>query len=448
MAQLTIVLLVALLIGSNGYFLWLRPQIHRGKLLTAVPLLDGETRRELERAEIQLVEALSAGLGRTDSRDARFALAWTRAKLGRFDAAKYGDALVTLAASESPDDSDPATDELRIWLLAQQGKHDEILRTLQRRPELAERPLIRPRYAAALEHRAVDLWTRRDVDAAVQTLEQARRLRVDSSVRLRDLVELLLEQGMRAIAERQMKVAEECFIRAEKMTPDTSVQRIEARLGQLIARWHREDPVSVLKSLGEEFDGLRRRGEQRGPGQDDVRQLRAHVGWWYLVTMLENWLDRLPARQGLPPDEREHFLAVVRTVTDADPELGDVVMMHGMLDLGLSSGPGIKAAVQTLERSTRTARGVVLPQVMDIIARWREAPTAPAGPDNWSTGPEPAPAPSAEPVEYPEPPAVIRVDELVEKAWEQMADPDVREALERLMRLLGGNGPGPEGGRS
>jgi hypothetical protein len=429
-ATFVIIVLSALLVFSNGYFLYFRPQLRRAVLLTIGPMLESETPQDLARAEAELSRALRAGLSRRDTRDARFALAWTQAKLGRLDAAKYGEALTTLAAADPPSDTDPDAADLRFWLLAQLGKHSEIRQAVEQHAELAERPRIRPLYAAALAHRAHDLWTRLDFDGAVEAAKQASRLGVESEV-----VEILLEQGMRALVAEDLTDAERCFAGAEKEATGGSIQQIEGRLGQLACRWHRSDEAGLLDALAEEFDGLSRRAERLGPERDDARELRANVGWWYLVAMLRDWIRRLPAGQGLPAPERERFLAVVRSVTDADPELGEVVMMRGLLELALATTPEARAAAaDTLDHSTRTAKGVVLPEVRGIIDRQRGT-TAPR-PDDWS---DEAPASNSdEPADYPAPPTAISLQELVGKAIPLMSsDPSVKVAVEELMRALG-----------
>jgi tetratricopeptide (TPR) repeat protein len=436
MATLVIIVLTALLLSTNGYFLYFRPQMHRAALLTILPLLDSETPRDLTRAEADLSRALALGLGRRDTGDARFALAWTQAKLGRFDTAKYGEALTTLAAADSAAGGDPDAADLRFWLLAQLGRHDEIRRTAEQHPELAERPRIRPLYADALVHRAHDLWTRLDFDGAVEAAKQASRLGVDSQV-----VEILLEQGMRAIMAEDLTEAERCFTRAEE-SAGAGVQRIEARLGRLACRWHRSGEDSVLDVLAEEFDGLSRRAEQRGQERDDARQLRAHVGWWYLVAMLEDWLRRLPVGQGLPTAERERFLMAVRSVNDADPDLGEVIMMHGLLEYGgADTRETTAAALAILDRSTRTAKGIVLPEVRGIIdGRRATAARGRGDTDDWS-GAAP-PTGTSEPADYPVPPVAVSLEALFEQARSQMtSNPEVRAAVEQLFRTMGFEGP-------
>jgi hypothetical protein len=427
-----IIALVALLVFSNGYFLYFRPQLNRAAVLTIMPLLDSATPQDLARAESELTGALTAGLGRRDARDARFALAWTQAKLGGTDSAKYGEALTTLTAGDPAGGTDPDAADLRFWLLAKLGRHDEIWRDVERQPELAERPRVRPLYASALAHRAYDLWTRLDLDGAVEAAKEASRFGVESEV-----VEILLEQGMRAIVAEDLAEARRCFARAEKESAGESVQRIEARLGQLACRRHQSGQAGLLEALAEEFDGLGRRSERRGPERDDARQLRAHVGWWYLAAMLEDWVGRLPAGQGIPPAERERFLTVVRSVTDADPELGEVIMMHGLLEFGLARTDQARmAAVDTLDRSTRTAKGVVLPELRGIIDRQRGGTGARGRPGDWSDDP-PATSPG-EPVDYPAPPpAAMSLEDLLRMAGPQMANPSVRGAVEDLMRALG-----------
>jgi hypothetical protein len=363
-----ILLLSVLLVTTNGYFLYLRPQLRRHALLAAIPLLDSELRQDLTEAEQLLVESLAAGLSRRDTRDARFALAWVRAKLGQFDPAKYGDALAVLSVSDRGA-GDPAVADLRLWLLAKQGRHDEVLATFATHGDtLKDRPQNRALYAAALEHRAIDLWTRRDVDGAVRQLKKARHLRAGPQVHAPELVELLIEHGMRAITDEAYDAARSAFADAEKLVTGDQVQGVEARLGGLICDWRQGGRDTMLDRLRAEFDGLSRRRELRGADLDDARLLRANVGWWYLVAMLEDWTRRLPAGGSLPWPDRELFLTVVRAVETADPELGDVIMMHGLIDHGLAVDAAAQSrALATLARSTRTAKGVVLTEVLDLV---------------------------------------------------------------------------------
>ena len=122
--------------------------------------------------------------------------------------------------------------------------------------------------------------------------------------------------------------------------------------------------------------------------------------------------------------------------------------MHGLLDLGRSTSKQEKAAaVDTLDRSTRTARGVTLPKVHDIVERQRGAPRAHPVPDDWDAPVEPAPA-ADEPVSYPDPPAAVSLATVFERARDRMAtDPAVRAVMEDLLRTLGFSSAGPAGER-
>jgi hypothetical protein len=428
--------LAVLLVLTNAYFMYVRPQRRREALLAAVPLLESESRQDLAAAESLLVQALSAGLGRRDTSDARFALAWTRAKLGRFDPAKYGEALSILGGSRQPGDASPASADLRLWLLAQLGRHDEILAAMRNDEELRRRQRNRLIFAAAWEHRAVDLWNRGDADGAVLALRKAHRPGIDPQLRARELVELLLENAMRAIHDEEFKAAMESLAQAEKMAVADSVQQVEAKLGQLVCRWRQGDGAKVLAELPERLEALRNRAELRGASQDDVRLLRAHVGWWYLAGMLGDWLRRLPAGEGLPMSERERFLRVLRIVEEADPDLGVVVMMHGVIEYGLAADAGGRAsAAAILARSTRLAAGVTLPEVLRLIDDAIQRTEQPSTPDWPDSLPDPEPEPDEK---FPRPEeAPMSMDELLAIAVARASqDPGLARTLADLELIV------------
>ncbi len=368
-------LLVLILLATNGYFLILRPRLRRRPLLAAIPLLDSDLRQDLESAEEQLVEALTAGLGHRDILDTRFALALARAKLGRFDPAKYTEAVATLGNPETAWQRDPATAHLYLWLQAQLGKHDAVL-ALADHPgrQLGDRHQTTEIYGVSLVRKAVEHWSRREVEGALHYIDRVPSLDSVRGVAPPELVELLLEHGMRAVFDRRYEVARKSFTDARQRAEAVSVPEIEARLGLLVCDWHEEDRHELAGPLGAVLDELDQRGRKRGENGDDVRLLRAHVGWWYVVAMLEEWLVRVPVGSPLPSAEYERFLKAVRVVETADPELGDVAMIHGLLDHGLATDDELRArAVGVLDRAARTGKAVVLPEVLDLVARERES---------------------------------------------------------------------------
>lgn len=369
------VLLVLMLLATNGYFLILRPRLRRRPLLAAIPLLDSDLRRDLELAEEFLVEALTAGLRRRDIIDTRFALALARAKLGRFDPAKYTEAVATLGNPETAWQCDLATAHLYLWLQAQLGEHDAVL-ALADRPgwQLGDRRQTTEIYGVSLVRKAVEHWSRREVEGALHYIDRVPSLDSVRGVAPPELVELLLEHGMRAVFDRRYEVARKSFTDARQRAEAVSVPEIEARLGLLVCDWHEGDRHELAGSLGAVLDELDQRGRKRGEDGDDARRLRAHVGWWYVMAMLEEWLVRLPLGSPLPSTEYERFLKAVRVVETADPELGDVAMIHGLLDHGLAADDELRTrAVGVLDRATRTGKAVVLPEVLDLVARERES---------------------------------------------------------------------------
>ncbi|GAA2501288.1 hypothetical protein [Winogradskya humida] len=424
--MLTLIAVFILLIATNVYFLWGQPRLRRRSLLTAIPLLYSEVRSELETAEGRLAEALVNGLGARDTRDARFALAWVRARLGEFDRSKYADALTALGAVER---DDTVTTDLRLWLLAKQGRHDEVL-ALAGRAGVRLSPTVQNRtlQAVAFENRAVELWNSRDADGAVRSLDQARRLRTEPMIGGPDLVEVLIEDGLRTLATGDHGRAERSFAQALERAREDSVQRIEARLGLFAVRWLGTDRAALLPLLKDEFEALRARRDLRGAGRDDTGALRATVGWWYLTALLDDWRRRLTPGEPLPLTERELFLAAVRVVTEADSEQGDVPMMHGLIEYGFAEdAPGRGRAVALLQHSTRLAKGVILPEIREL--------TGAAMPEHpgWTRPPAERPAPWPG---FPRPDDAPLDDVLVRLAALRQNFPELTEVLADIGRRL------------
>jgi hypothetical protein len=113
-------------------------------------------------------------------------------------------------------------------------------------------------------------------------------------------------------------------------------------------------------------------------------------------------------------------------------------MMHGLIVYGLAqSDEETAGAVRILDRSTRTAKGVVLGEVMEILER-RTGPRT--RPEDWSGGVEPADVGDEEPVVYPQPVTeeAVTLEALLETAQTRMrTEPGVRAAVDELMRALG-----------
>jgi hypothetical protein len=366
-----IVVLGSALVASNGYLLMVRPARSRQVLRTAVELLRSDARRDMEQAEERLTEVLAGGLGRRDVPAARFALALVRAKLGRGDRAKLTEALATLGSPESARRRHPQSAHLYLWIQAELGNHDAVL-------ELGDpggwpgpaRGQSAEIYHAALLRKAAEHWSRREFDGALHYLERVPRAGRMSDVTLPELVEVELEHGMRAITDGRLEVAHEAFTNAAQRAGQSTVARQEADLGLLLCRWRQGDRADLVTELASAMDALARRGAARGVDGDDVTQLRAHVAWWYLVALMERWKVKVPAGSLPPNAEYEHFLSAVRIGELADPELGDLAMIHGMVELGLAAEHDHERrtrAVVLLRQAVRRPKGVCLREVNDLI---------------------------------------------------------------------------------
>lgn len=372
--------LAALAAGLAGVVLHYRvrvPRRRRRVLDEALGILHRDETARFDEAARMLAGALTTGLAGGDVARARFALAYARARLGR-----YTEAASVLEDLLGAGGGGREALYLDLWLHVRLKEHDEATRRYEESARVLAGYLDADRLAGiAYLQRGRACLARRDVDLALAHFDRVRRLGV-----LRDQVPADLGQhqvvlGVQALYERESARARERFRAALAAAGEGAPPPLHAQLGLLLCDWQE----SECPDVDERLQALLARVEAEAPPPPDVgaddssaagdaarltdpRRLLRNVRLWYAVSLLHRWRT-LPAEQGLPADERARLRERLDAVRAADPELADPELIDGLIGWYFCGDDEAAhdAAVAALECALDL--GVNVPEVRLIVAR-------------------------------------------------------------------------------
>lgn len=377
-------------VASGLYFLVVLPNRWRLPYEESLALLDSDDRDELERADRLLGQAVNAGpRGRGLSR-IRFAQAHVRAMLGTYEPARYAAAATVLDELVAADGHSAHTAYLELWVQSRLDNHDRVTDLYAEQRELLD---ARPdsRRIAAISHLqlAVGHWRRRETDGALHHFDRVRELGELTEAIPPEVNDLQLVKGVQAVFDGRADEARDAFADARRRSAERGAPTFQAELGLLVCDWADGDPGQ----LGEWLDRLAQDVERElaelpaesdedstAPGADaDTKQrrrtaelLRTGIALLRLVVLVREWLER-PALSGAPSAaDLAEFDGRVDAVRAADPELGDAALVGGLVRYYFAlNQPEREQALAALDGGTELARGIMLPEVLDLLERER-----------------------------------------------------------------------------
>ena len=357
-----------LLVGGVGLYVWLgiiQPRKRRQGLTTAKALLATNSSADFPKVEELLTESLTAGMGKTDVAEARFQLAFTRARMG-----KYTEAEAVLADSERASEPGGEGAYLRLWLLARLRKHEEVEGYYEKRRGLLKGVLDADRLVGiTFLHLARKHWSRKQAEAALAYFDKLRALNVLTEHIPADMGDQRIVFGLMALFDEDTKKAQAHFTAArdaavaEKKSPHAS------SLGLLLCTWREEELPQIDDELTDVIDRTETAmGKNRS---DEDRLLLGHLRVWHLLSLLISWMIR-PRATALTAEDEMEFNSRAEAAERAIPKAGDALLIRGLMVYFLSDRDSAArdGAVDIL--AAALDRDVNLPEISLIVDREKE----------------------------------------------------------------------------
>ena len=360
----------ALVIITGGfliYFLVLSPRRKRRPMLKALAIIEGDDRPQFEIAEGLLVQALTAGLKKDDISDARFALAYVRARSENF-----ADALSVAEELCSTDKEDPNAQYLRLWLLARMEEDEKIEKIYTEKASLME-DLLDAKLIAGITflRRARMFWAKHEVEQAIRYFELLQPLKVLKEEIPRQIDESLVIFGIAALFERDWGKAEQNFSKAKTVAEKEGRPTLSAEIGLLLCRWKQADHPDIDEDLSRIVEQLTTELEPAAvsiPPEGDEKWLCRNVLLWHCVSFLFTWLD-LPAGSEIDQPRWQELKERLDKVRAKDPDMGDPDLLWGLLRyyFFFEHEDERNRATATLERACGS--DINVPEVITLIDR-------------------------------------------------------------------------------
>ncbi|MCI3272839.1 hypothetical protein [Streptomyces cylindrosporus] len=387
---MTTILLLVLLplfflttVASGLYFLVVLPGRWRLPYEESLALLDSDDRDELERADRLLGQAVNAGPRGKGLSRIRFAQAYVRAMLGTYEPARYAAAATVLDELVAADGHSAHTAYLELWVQSRLDNHDRVTDLYAEQRELLdERPDSRRIAAVSHLQLAVGHWRRRETDGALHHFDRVRELGELTERIPPEVNDLQLVKGVQAVFDGRTDEARDAFADARRRSAERGVPTTQAELGLLVCDWAEGDP----RQLGEWLERLAQEVERELAGLPEesgadaeteerrrtAELLRTGIALLRLIALVREWLRR-PALGGAPSAaDFAEFDQRVDAVRAADPELGDAALVGGLVRYYFAlSQPEREQALAVLDAGTELARGIMLPEVLDLMERER-----------------------------------------------------------------------------
>lgn len=368
--SLTVSLVLLLVCAAGGsYFLIVLPRRWREPLRQAFELIDRDDRDDLERADRLLGQAMDAGpRGRTLA-EARFAQAFVRALLGRYEPERYNAAAATLEQLIVAEGYTPDTAYLELWIQARLDNHDRVCALYDEHAGLlADKP--HSTYIAAISHLhlAARHWRLREIEGALHYFDKVRALGELTDKIPPGVDDLQLTSGIQAVLDGRPDDARVAFAAARGRAVEQDRSTIEADLGLLACDWPDGSPHRLKNGITALADQI----DRSPPEGEEGALLSAPVALLCLVALLRVWADRPALSGGLSGEDVQELHQRVQAVHEADPDLGDAYLIDGLIGYYFAIGEQEREqALAALEQGSRVAKGVLLPEVLDLVQRER-----------------------------------------------------------------------------
>jgi tetratricopeptide (TPR) repeat protein len=421
---LTVLVLVCLLLvlaGVLAYFFVLEPIRRRRPLQEALKIIESDQRSQFAKAEHLLDQALLAGLRKKDIAQARFALAYLRSLLS-----KYEEAATVLADLEkSGTQLDCSAAYLMLWVRGRLKQHERVERIYSEYHGhlagfLQSELIVSTSYLALARMK----WARREINGAMHYFDQVRKLAVlvDEIPNYIDDHEVVM--GTVSLFEKNTDEALKHFRAAIEAATKQNKPTHGGSLGLVLCEWREGNLASVDETLGKVLLELTRTHsgndstmrtqcthcgryyqiraaylhqkfkckscrrqfvakkleaaeeivDSTSDDQDTQEQLLSeeslllrNTRLWHCLSLIATWLTRAE-KSGLPDDEREKLTHRLNLVTSLDASMGDPYLIGGLINYYLPRSDEMRQ-----EGRTQIARSVELdvhlPEVLQLLDR-------------------------------------------------------------------------------
>ncbi len=333
-------ILVILLAGVLVFFGIIQPLRKQRLLNKAKKLIARDAADDLQAAEELLNQALVAGMGKKRVAEARFLLAFVRARRGQ-----YAEAAATIKDLRLSKKMTREALYLDMWLQFKQEKYEEVER-IYGEHQSTLRDLLDAKMIAGIAflRLARQCWSRNSIQEALDYYQKVRRLDVkELNERLpHHIDDQQVIIGIRALLDRRIEEARNQFEEAKRTASEADRSTAQSELGLLLCDWHQKtDDMdgklgSFLQRLQKEISPTAARAEKAASKQQDTellveQLLLRNALFWHVTLLIESWRQRLPANRGLPVSERARLDKRIEAVQTVDPKWADANLVSGLI---------------------------------------------------------------------------------------------------------------------
>lgn len=403
--------LILALLSLAVYMLFIKPWLNARPLREALSIIERNDASEFPRAEELLGQSLIRGLRPKKVAEARFALAYVRARLGR-----HSEAATTLAELIASGHNDRDTVYLYLWVCSRLKEYEKVERLYEEHAEtLGDLLDTRLMVGIAYLQRARTHWSRREVDGALHYFEQLRKLNVLTEEIPAHIEDHEVVIGIMSLFDKNPEEARKHFAGAVAAAEKHGKPALHGQLGLLLCEWittdapdiddalekllsamsqgwSREPAVTACKYCDRKFDvdrsyegktlacsACKRRFAveivKSSNGDEEKRDrllseedlLLRNALLMHTVSLLFAW-RALPPRSGLPVREKERLFARIEKIKKVDEDMCDPYLLEGLIHYYFARDDAEReAAVETLDQAASS--GVNVPEVLNLIDR-------------------------------------------------------------------------------
>jgi tetratricopeptide (TPR) repeat protein len=225
-------LLGALLI----YLLWqfmIVPRRRRLPLLRAIKIIDNDEARFFEDAENLIRQTLASGLRGNDVIEAQFALAYVRARLG-----KFAEAESVLSDLRADGHVTPHTRYLEMWTATKRKDYAKVERVYEEAPKQVV-DLLQARLMAAIAYsnRAQHHWENKEIASATHYWKLIRELGELVHTIPTEVEDHQVMLGVQELFQKNFEAAREHFKAAASSEGANKDIKLKAEIGTILSAW-------------------------------------------------------------------------------------------------------------------------------------------------------------------------------------------------------------------
>jgi tetratricopeptide (TPR) repeat protein len=340
------------------------PRRKRRTLHEALTLVEKDDKHRFEKAEQLLVQALTSGLKKDDVSDARFALAYVRAR-----SKNYAEALAVAEELCASDPTDREAAYLRFWLLARLEDDEKIEKIYEEKAELLG-DLLDTKLIAGITflRRARMHWAKHNVEQAVRYFEQLQPLNVLKEEVPQQIDASIIVFGIVALFEGNLEEAQNQFSKARSLSKKEDKSNLLAEIGGLLCQWKKKNRPDIDTDLSKIVSQLHNGSQVANTAKSDEKWLCRNVCLWHCVSLLFTWL-RLPAGSKLKKQQWEDLQIRLDRVREQDKKMGDPDLLWGLLRyfFFFDQENERKLAKKRIEKACQN--NINVPEVLTILNR-------------------------------------------------------------------------------